>query len=241
MFRRSFVATATCALAFLAPATRADDRVIGGVPVSAAAWPASVYVMSGLSRCSGTLVGPRALLLAAHCVPDGGHVGFNVGGDDHFARCQRHPSYPSRDIDLALCLVNDDVKGVDFERISLDGRAVVRGRGLLLTGHGCVDATGSGESGVLHVGEVPVAGFTGYDVVTEGGVTMCFGDSGGAAYLVEGNRRSIVAVASKGNVKNRSYLAATFYRSAARFFRKWSENHGVAVCGVRGFAAGCPN
>lgn len=244
MHRRISVATATFALVALCSLAQASDRLIGGVPAEAGEWPASVVVSIGNSRCSGTLVGEHTLLVAAHCTGAGAPVTFSVGPTAYTAKCQRHSAYPDQDVDVALCRVDKDVKDVTFERVLVDGSKIAVGQTLRLTGYGCTQAggTGGGNDGVFRTGDAPVVDLprdTSVDVVTEGTAALCFGDSGGAGFLVEDGTRYVVGVNSKGDIVKRSYLAATFDPKVVEFFKTWSAANDAKICGVDEAAENC--
>jgi Trypsin len=113
--------------------------------------------------CTGTMIGPRVLLTAAHCVEKFERIrleGDGIKSEFVVADCQVHPSYrfqsTFRFLDYALCHLAAPFPGellvktnsgkppwwpVKFERLSLKARDLLPGRGnsrsLLLTGYGC--------------------------------------------------------------------------------------------------------
>ena len=203
-------------------------RLYGGQVADAKDWPASLfghYVLNGKSFvCSATLVGPRAVLTAAHCMDADGKIAFSRQGTDYVADCTRPvPGSPAvRSADWALCLVRKaPVTGTKFERLSLDPGLLRPGRSVMLTGYGCkamnLDGTDD-ESSIDHafrfgttrvdlgVGQVFgdaywVQTASGLRVTPSGpqftGTFVCRGDSGGAVYATSpSGRRYIVAVVS---------------------------------------------
>src|SRR5262245_54831417 len=57
-------------------------KVIGGRPAKSSDWPASFYSSAEGARCTATLVGPRAMLLAAHCVGDSQEASIELVGKE---------------------------------------------------------------------------------------------------------------------------------------------------------------
>lgn len=139
----------------------AQPQLRHGEVVSTADWPAVLYATFLTSRgedsCTSALVGKRALLTAAHCVPASNLVAFKFGGVEFKSDCERHPLYLSRtdlSADFALCKVRaragyaDGVTmpvGGKFESVSLDAMDGHISRPsdpdplfVTLTGYGCI-------------------------------------------------------------------------------------------------------
>lgn len=113
-----------------------QPQLRGGSIARSADWPASLFATfrtdRGTKVCTAALVGPQAMLTAAHCVPASGIVTFKFAGTDFTTDCEQHPSYKDRrdvSADFALCRVrvsDSHPKGVSlgpgnrFERIDTD-------------------------------------------------------------------------------------------------------------------------
>lgn len=74
--------------------------LIGGDVADPKEWPNSHFGTSGNSGCSGTSVGERAYLSAAHCMRDGGTVKFSVGPNQYTSKCTHHQDYRQADWEL---------------------------------------------------------------------------------------------------------------------------------------------
>lgn len=218
--------------------------LIGGTPADPKDYPATVYSSQGSSRCTATIVGKRVLLIAAHCVGNGKSAVFKAGGKDYSSTCNHHPEYRGNSTaDWALCKVNQDIVNVQFESVNTDANAYKVGDKLLLTGFGCTQpGGGGGNDGIYRIGESEITKLpsgTNYDIVTSGGAALCFGDSGGPAFLVTGNSRKQVSVNSRGDIRRVSYLVATATSSFQGFAGKWLVDNNLQMCGMSDQAEGC--
>jgi hypothetical protein len=139
-----------------------------------------------------------------------------------------------------------DIPGIPYERINRDPAAFKLHAEILLTGFGCTATDGSGgNDGKYRIGEAKVAELpsgTNNDIITRGKVALCFGDSGGPAFLYldrAKKRRVQISVNSRGNIVDESHLSSTSTQAALTFFQSWSEKNQVKLCGLHNDATGC--
>jgi hypothetical protein len=173
-----------------------------------------------------------------------GKINFNVGSNSYKGTCTHHPDYKKNSTaDWALCLVERPVTGILFENVSSELNFAV-GDTVRLTGYGCISSSGSGgNDGVFRTGSAVVTALPknkDYDTTTKGGAALCFGDSGGAAYLeMPDGKREVFAVNSRGDIKTYSYLSSIFVETAQNFLEDFIFKNQVEICGVSTNAEAC--
>lgn len=117
-------------------------------------WQASLYATfatpRGTSACTAALVGPQAVLTAAHCTPDDGVISFEFPGAalPYKADCKISTRWPAdASADFAFCKVRTVVAtpaGFEFETVSTANMDQLLAsnpgeqKPLVLTGFGCI-------------------------------------------------------------------------------------------------------
>jgi hypothetical protein len=140
-------------------------------------------------------------------------------------------------------LIDKAVEGVPFEVVNTEAAKIKLGQALTLTGFGCIQpGGGGGNDGKYRVAEAIVTQLPSgrsNDIVTERGAALCYGDSGGPAFLVNGESRVVVSVNSRGDIRTTSYLSSVTTDEAKAFFKSWMDKNAQKVCGISADAPGC--
>lgn len=221
--------------------THATPQIIGGQPQSPQDWPATLILKGVAGLCTATLVGPRAIITAAHCIAPQDSGLILIDDQPIAAHCWRHEDYESsgEKYDLALCQAGADVPLIgphsDYERISLDTPPQAAGSAVYLLGAGCHNAPPPGQDPppagppyVLYGAPTKVVDSSPDDfTLTKDGGASCNGDSGGAAYVRDGGlHRKIVGIVSRGNRSDISFITP-FHFSRMKLFLDRSQ---LAIC-----------
>lgn len=211
-----------------AAVSSASLPIIGGAPSDDA------NVMGLLDRggaliCTGTLIGPRAIVAAAHCreLVDARIAFFGAdtsmpGTRVDLAQAIVHPSFDPVTLadDVAVYLLDAAPPAEAGPPALVATRAPAVGESLRFVGYGWTEIRRQGDYGVrtslaTEVTEVADETFT-Y------GVATCNGDSGGPAFLLDGEVEKVIGVTSYGDapcaefgVDTRLDAYATFLAAAA--------------------------
>ena len=212
----------------------------------------AALVKGGALVCSATLVAPRVLLTAAHCVPDGAPPDAVFGATLasgtvlHIIAVKRHPSFDETKLtdDVAMALLDDTppagAKPWPLATTALDARSV--GLALRLVGFG---ATGPADTTPpqKRVGTSSVASLTTNEIALASSPSQtCSGDSGGPAFAMVGGVEAIVGVTSSGDPACSQTARDMRVDAYASFILPWlaATAEGAAGPGDRCFyAASC--
>jgi len=172
-------------------------------------------------------------------VANGKDITFSLLSANYTAKCTHHPKYrQDSTADWALCKSTRKIEGAVPEVVAQDGAWCAKDVEVTLTGYGCVrNGGGGGNDGVYRIGKSTVVSCPtrDNDVVTKGGAALCYGDSGGPAFLVNADgSREVFGVNSRGNISTTSYLSSVTTKVARDWFAKWQTDNSTTICGFPG-------
>lgn len=167
-----------------------QPRIVGGQESPSCHFPGAVLISKERRRlCTGTLVHPKIVTTAGHCV--NGEVVFGFGERGQYKKingsCKESPEHT----DMAYCLLEEEVNDVPIVPILMGCELDALQKDHLVTLVGFGDsADANGDGGIKRQVQTPI-----HAAIGEGGVAgeeillghaekgSCNGDSGGPAYI----------------------------------------------------------
>lgn len=171
------------------------QQIVGGAATPTCSWPTTAHVVTRSGGgCSATLVHPRLITIAAHCVDDGAPEEIFLGDtSDHDGPGRSVPvescrakGGPEVGEDFAYCMLAEPVTDVSIIPIlyGCELELLQAGARALLVGFGYIDEDTPPPNGHKRWVEAPIAKVKEKTIdVGDPGHSNCFGDSGGPAYL----------------------------------------------------------
>ena len=181
--------------------------IVGGEETPECGWPTAVHFVASLggntqAECTATLVHPKMITIAAHCVDEGTPEEIFFGDTrDHdgpgrsvrIEHCEEKGGQQAGE-DFAYCILEEEVNDVSIIPIlyGCELQQLQEGEQVALVGFGNIDEDTPSPGGHKRWVEAPVVELDEKTIdLGESGHSNCFGDSGGPAYfqLADGSWR----------------------------------------------------
>ncbi len=214
-------------------ATPISTHVLGGEPVNAALYPEVIQLTSGTSSCTGTIIGPRAVLMTAHCVnAKDPLVTFQMEGRTYSALGVISPYVNTLGHDLAVAVIFDDV--VPIRGVNVGGSAQV-GDSITFLGYGQNDFTHDSKV-ILSEGQSTVTQVTAMELISSpSGPSLAQGDSGSPAFNSSDRTITVLGVGTQP-VTGTNHFIRTDSDESQDLFNQVIRDYGIDICGV---STGC--
>jgi len=217
--------------------------IINGQEVTPGTYTEVVKITSETGdTCGATVVGPRTIVPAAHCVKNSKTVTFETASHAKFtADMTKSSLYPGKNHDLALGYVKSgDISGV--KQMATIGGAASTGQQLTLLGFGCTRPDQPASDGKLRFGNTAILGTDSYQIKSggTGGAILCIGDSGGPSFMEAGGKRVLVGVNAQGNMTTSNYSTRLDIPDTTSFLTTFANTNNTKICGVAGYTCDGP-
>lgn len=170
------------------------QHIYGGDYVDTCGWPSVVYLSGSGGACTGTLIHPRIVLTAAHCVvqdtPSTVRFGETAASAQQLTdtiTCRQGPGWngaTAQGQDYAYCLLDAAVTSVPIVPVvsGCEASAIYPGARIMHVGFGREEDGSSGRKKML---DLQINNITGSGEILSGTPTeiICNGDSGGPTFV----------------------------------------------------------
>ncbi|MEM6731576.1 MAG: trypsin-like serine protease [Myxococcota bacterium] len=230
---------------------RPTGAIVGGRDFSGLPAVGAFARKDGRHWCTGTVIAPRAVLTAAHCLAglEAGDLEFRIGPDSSNPsarfrpeRLVPHPRYASGsfNFDIGVVVLSRDA-GVAPMKLSSGLDATWIGRDLFFVGYGLVNGVTRTGAGRKRAVSIPIDSVSQdrYGYRTEGKNT-CTGDSGGPAFWQSEDREWLITgVVSHGDLPCLEWGVNTRADAHLEFLDPYLPEEKNDSCGSVSFQGQC--
>ncbi len=211
-------------------------KLINGKPVTKGTFKEVIMTHWDGYSCSATIVGPRVVILAAHCSKPHDYISFNynhkVYAAQFFMSSLYKPDDLEKDHDVAVGIVDEVIENV--KPATIGGKAWV-GSDITLLGYGCLDGSGAGgNDGILRIGNSRITELSQYVMISkrDDGAVLCFGDSGGPTFLMENGKRLFLGNHAASNLRDTNFDTRADAKATHEFLADIAAQENVDICGI---------
>lgn len=203
---------------------RLERPIIAGTPAPEDTGVVGLLDREGRLLCTGALIGPRAVLAAAHCRrlvdarraffgPELGAGGLQV----QLSRAIVHPAFDDATLaeDVAVFLLDGPAPAEAGPPLALATRPPAVGEDVRFVGYGWTEIGQHGTYGLRTTLSAPVTEVA--ETTFRYGIATCNGDSGGPAFALEGEVEVIAGLTSFGDAACDEYGVDTRVDAYAAF------------------------
>jgi len=179
----------------------AAASIVGGQETPPCAWPTTVHFQASLgggvsAGCTATLIHPKMISIAAHCVEDGGAMEIAFGDDDDhdsqsprrvgIQSCGPRPAGVDGGEDFAYCILKQEVNDVPIIPVlfGCETSILKAGVDVVLVGYGNISENTPSPGGHKRWVHTNVRRVRSKSIdIGDATHGNCFGDSGGPAFV----------------------------------------------------------